>query len=388
MTNASRWLLLIWITLANSASAQSIHQSVQRDVGVGPDEHVVFVRSYGYPTQDGKTWNLLVSGRIWKGSGVLLGGASTSWLRATLGKARMLFVKDVRGRHLTIQVGGVSDDRRSRPSTLLGRQETIAVTSDEHGEFSGHMILSNDEVMRLSEQRGLRNWHITYGLAGSADKDSRSRIYLDRRSGISVVSDIDDTIKDSHIWSQTATIVHTLLPFKAIAGMADLYSAWSTSSDARFHYVSEGPDQMEKPIEHFLDSSGFPEGSVSLRVVSLKDKQTMQGWRGGNPCHFKIERISKILEDFPERQFCLIGDAGAGDKRALRWLASKYPDQVKWVFIRHLPRNVREDFIDPRRYETDYRCRESRPSVPRSLVYREFRTPSELAGLLPTVRHF
>ena len=382
-----RLFLPIWIALAGFGDAQSpLQQSVQHDIGLEPDEHVVFVRSYGYPIEDGKTWRLLVAGRIWKGHGVWLGGASASWLRATLGKARMLFVKDVRGRQLTIQVGGMPDDSQSRPVLSLGKQKTVAVTSDEHGEFTGHITLSNNEVIRLSEQRGQANWHITYGLAGSVDKDSRSRIYLCRPSGISVVSDIDDTIKDSHIWSQTATIVHTLLPFKAVSGMANLYSGWSTNSDARFHYVSEGPDQMEKPIEHFLDSSGFPEGSVALQVVSLKDKKTMHDWRGGNPCHYKIERIGKILEDFPERRFCLIGDAGAGDKRALRWLASKYPDRVKWVFIRHLPKNVREDFIDPKRYETDCRCRESQPPVPSSLVYREFRSPSELAGLLPTVK--
>ena len=378
---------LIWFCLAASIRAQSVHQSVQPGVGLGLDEHVVFVRSYGYPIEGGKMWNLQVAGRIWNGNRLWMGAAGSSWVRAALGKAGILFIKDVRGRHLTIQLGGMSDDNEARHlANSSGRQQTIAVTSDEHGEFSGHMTLSNDEVVRLSDQRGKPNWHITYGLAGNVDEDGRSRIYLCQRSGISVVADIDDTIKDTHVWSETATVLHTLLPFKAVRGMSDLLSAWSRNSDARFHYVSEGPDQMEKPIERFLDSSGFPEGSVALQVVSLKDKKTMHDWRSGNPCHYKIERISRILEDFPERRFCLIGDAGAGDKRALRWLANKYPDRVKWVFIRHLPKNIKEDFIDPKRYETDCRCRESRPPVPSSVVYREFRAPTELAELLPAVK--
>ena len=101
-----RLFLPIWIALAGFGDAQSpLQQSVQHDIGLEPDEHVVFVRSYGYLIEDGKTWRLLVAGRIWKGHGVWLGGASASWLRATLGKARMLFVKDVRGRQLAVDQG-------------------------------------------------------------------------------------------------------------------------------------------------------------------------------------------------------------------------------------------------------------------------------------------
>ncbi len=102
------------------------------------------------------------------------------------------------------------------------------------------------------------------------------------------------------------------------------------------------PTRWKSPWKRFLDAAGFPEGSLDLRAVSLKDKKSAQDWRGGNPCPYKIVKVGKILRDFPQRRFCLIGDAGEGDKRALLWLANKYPDQVKWVFIRHLPKNVKE----------------------------------------------
>ena len=296
-----------------------------------------------------------------------------------MAKAGVLFAQDVNGRHLSIQLGGFSDDKTaSGPPTPNGKQRTVSVTSDTHGEFTGHVELSNEEVTKVSEHRGRPDWHITYGLAGSTDKDSRDRIYLCSQSGISVVSDIDDTIKDTHVWSKSAAVVNTLSPFKAIPGMAALYSTWSRNAGASFHYVSGGPDQMEKTMEAFLDAAGFPEGSLDLRAVSLKDKKNAQDWRGGNPCHYKIVKVGKILRDFPNRRFCLVGDAGEGDKRALLWLANKYPDRVKWVFIRHLPQNVREDFVDPKRYEDDDRCLQSDPPVPPSVVYREFSSPEGL----------
>ncbi len=40
-------LFLVWVCLAAPAYAQETQQSVQRNVGLGRDEHVVFVRSYG-----------------------------------------------------------------------------------------------------------------------------------------------------------------------------------------------------------------------------------------------------------------------------------------------------------------------------------------------------
>ena len=372
-------LCLVSLCLVTKAIGQKVDQSAQQDVGLGKDEHVVFIRSYGRPVHDGTSWDLLVAGRIWKGNQFWMVGAGSSWIRSALGKAGILFVQDVTGRHLTIQVGGFADNKAStQPPNSTGKQRTIAVTSDTHGEFTGHVELSNEEVQRLSEERGKPNWHITYGLAGSLDKDSRDRIYLCTESGISVVSDIDDTIKDTHVWDKTSTVLHTLSTFKAIPGMAELFTAWSRDSGAFFHYVSGGPDQMEKPMESFLDAAGFPEGSLDLRAVSLKDKKSAQDWRGGNSCQYKIEKIGKIIRAFPHRYFCLVGDAGEGDKRALRWLANKYPDRVKWVFIRHLPKNIKEDFVDPKRYENDPRCVESSPSIPKSVIYAEFNSPQEL----------
>ena len=317
-------MFVAWLCLADWAHAQKVDQSVQPNVGLRRDEHVVFVRSYGRLIDDGTRWDLQVAGRIWKGNRLWMAGAGTSWARGALGKAGILFVQDVNGRQLSIQLGGFSDDATtsSLPPNSKGKRRTVSVTSDAHGEFTGHVELSTEEVRKVSEDRGQPNWHITYGLAGSVDKDSRDRIYLCKGPGISVVSDIDDTIKDTHVWSKMAVVLHTLSPFKAVPGMAALFSTWSLKSGACFHYVSGGPDQMEKPLESFLDSSGFPEGSLDLRAVSLKDKKTTQDWRGGNPCHYKIVKIGKILRDFPSRRFCLVGDAGEGDKRALLWLAA------------------------------------------------------------------
>ena len=380
----TRPLLLVWFLFTAAAPAQNTHQSIQSETGLGPGEHVVFFRSYGYPLPHGRQWNFEITGRIWKGNSLVIGTARSSWIRTILAKAGIFFVKDVKGQHLNIQLGGLADTGGTLGGArLIGKPRSVTISSDEHGEFLGHIQVSNEDVFRLSERNGKPDWRVTYGLVGSRDQDSRGRIYLCRDSGISVVSDIDDTIKDTHVWSQTATVFRTLFPFKAVAGMSDLFSDWSLHSGACFHYVGSGPDQMEEPIQRFLDFSGFPEGSVDLRVVSLKDRKTTRDWVKGNPCHYKIVRITKILDDFPNRRFCLIGDAGEGDKRALLWLAKQYPDRVKWVFIRHLPRNIKEDFVDPERYADDCRCLNPNPPVPRSVSYQEFYSPTELVGLLP-----
>ena len=72
MRRASQ-LFLVWLCLAGSTRAQETQQSVQRDVGLGRDEHVVFVRSYGRPIDGGNRWDLRVAGRIWKGNHLRFG---------------------------------------------------------------------------------------------------------------------------------------------------------------------------------------------------------------------------------------------------------------------------------------------------------------------------
>lgn len=72
----------------------------------------------------------------------------------------------------------------------------------------------------------------------------RSTIYLLAPIGLSVVSDIDDTIKVSNVSRKHLLLKHTFYNgFKPVEGMSELYNKWR-AQNCQFHYVSASPWQL------------------------------------------------------------------------------------------------------------------------------------------------
>ncbi len=74
-------------------------------------------------------------------------------------------------------------------------------------------------------------------------------------SKISIISDIDDTIKITNVTSAMAMIRNTFSPFSAVPKMAELYKRWSPK--AKFHYVSSSPFQLYSQLEKFIKAEGW-----------------------------------------------------------------------------------------------------------------------------------
>jgi uncharacterized protein DUF2183 len=156
--------------------------------------------------------------------------------------------------------------------------------------------------------------------------------------GLSVISDIDDTIRVSHVRERTALLRGTFVePFRAVQGMADLYRAWSHSG-AQFHYLSATPWQLYVPIAAFLDAHSFPKGSFHLRDFRWRDRSLFSVLR--SPDRYKLRNIEPLLQQLPRRRFVLIGDSGQQDPEVFGDLARRYPRQICRIFIRDVGRST------------------------------------------------
>jgi hypothetical protein len=197
---------------------------------------------------------------------------------------------------------------------------------------------------------------------------TRGQACLLGRTGLSVISDIDDTLKHSHVACKRTLLTNTFLrPFETIPGMAPLFREWSAAG-AAFHYVSSSPWQLYEHLAAHLDEEGFPLGSFHLRPFRLRDhllRRMLMMRRAG-----KLGVIRSIMKTFPQRRFLLVGDSGERDPEIYGALARRYARQVAGIFIRDLgaDRDVR------RRYERAFR------GVDSSLV-RMFTAPEELADV-------
>ncbi|MGE4071017.1 MAG: App1 family protein [Lysobacterales bacterium] len=152
--------------------------------------------------------------------------------------------------------------------------------------------------------------------------------------GLSVISDIDDTIKVSEVGDRRQMLLNTFVhEFAAVPGMAAQYQQLAQESHARFHYVSSSPIQLYSPLAQFLDDQGFPRGSVHLREST---SFTSLIPRKGDSSAHKRGAIGQLLSDFPDRRFLLIGDSGESDPEIYGEIAREHRDQVLGIRIRQV----------------------------------------------------
>src|SRR5205807_10385096 len=140
------------------------------------------------------------------------------------------------------------------------------------------------------------------------------------QTGISVISDIDDTIKISDVRDRKELLRNTFCrPYCPVPGMAQRYRSWDKSADARFHYVSASPWQLYIPLAAFIRSNGFPEGTFQLKLFRWKDQTFFDLFR--SPEKYKMTAIKPLFERFPHRKFVLVGDSGEKDPETYAALA-------------------------------------------------------------------
>jgi hypothetical protein len=221
------------------------------------------------------------------------------------------------------------DSQRHRTLDLdVGGTRVVLPTTNAAGRASSEA--------NVASMLSCSGW-IEFSLAASAVPAHADvgRALLVPDTGVSVVSDIDDTIKDSKVRLRRELLLNTFVrEFRAVEGMPARYRALAGELPAvAFHYVSAGPIQLAEPLQAFIDEAGFPAGSLHLRE-STAWSHVFAG-RQATRAH-KLAAISRILADFPRRQFVLVGDSAEADPEVYGEIARRHARQVIAIRIRNL----------------------------------------------------
>jgi len=151
--------------------------------------------------------------------------------------------------------------------------------------------------------------------------------------GVSVVSDIDDTIKISHVRDRSELLANTFLkPFAEAPGMAAAYRRLAAAGDTAFHYVSASPWQLYPDLRRFMDAAGFPLGSFHLKTFRVKDRTFFNMFKSST--ELKPPAINDLLAAYPQRAFILIGDSGESDPEIYGDIARAHPGRIRHIYIR------------------------------------------------------
>jgi len=239
---------------------------------------------------------------------------------------------------------GFSDDSRSQQSVTIQFD-----TDDEHYRFQPSDLngliettikLREDTASKLLAQQESRDGWLQFNVV-SEGHGGKGRIKLIPRRGLSVVSDIDDTIKVTEVPAAKEIVLKNTFCRDFIA-LGDMGGRYRDLGDASFHYVSGGPWQLYEPLSKFLAEAGFPVGTFHLNYFPknflAEDTRSLLidsicGSLGRTYDH-KVEQITRLLERFPEREFILVGDSGELDIEVYRRIHQMFGARVREIWIR------------------------------------------------------
>lgn len=219
----------------------------------------------------------------------------------------------------------------------LGPHRLEAGTSDRSGHFEASFDLDADFVAAIAQGGPECRW-LSYEVVADEEADesppATGRIHLVDEQGVSVISDIDDTVKVSNVADRRELLRNTLLrEFIPVAGMPEAYCRWQQAG-AAFHYVSASPWQLSNCLCAFLGAAGLPSGSMHLKLFRLKDTTPLGRLTARK--RSKRRAIEQIMDDFPGRRFVLVGDSGERDPEVYAAVARRRPEQVSGVLIRRV----------------------------------------------------
>ncbi len=336
-------------------------------------DRVVLYPTCGYFDSNSQTWRIEIRGTVYEEGAI-------SWRKQLLlrvlqrvakvqpdesqqaifeSRIREFIAPTERGKRLVVRVGD--------------HVYPIRKKTKRNGRFVGNVRIPRAQVEGLR-----RDGHLTDGWLKlrietpyGDDRGFLGRAQLIEAKGISIISDIDDTIKVTDVHSRRALLDNTFLrEFRAIDGMAEIFQQWE-SQGAAFHFVSSSPWPLYSPLEEFLQATGFPGGTFHLRSFRLHQhmlRRLLLIRRRG-----KMTSMHVIMKRFPQRQFVLVGDSGERDPELYGMLARKYPTQVVGIYIRNLAALPM----------SDERCRKVFRDIPsdRCLIFRDI---DELPRQLPS----
>ncbi|KAL8886309.1 MAG: hypothetical protein Q9215_005959 [Flavoplaca cf. flavocitrina] len=169
-------------------------------------------------------------------------------------------------------------------------------------------------------------------------------IHITEPQGVSLITDVDDTIKHSAIGAGAREVFRNVfirdLGDLRIDGVKEWYTKM-TSMGVKLHYVSNMPWQLFPVLMSFLSGAGLPKGSFHLKHYTGMLQGIFEP-----VAERKKGTLERILSDFPSRRFILVGDSGEADLELYTELVQANPGRILGVFIRDVTTTTTQGFFD------------------------------------------
>lgn len=154
-----------------------------------------------------------------------------------------------------------------------------------------------------------------------------------RRAKYLVISDIDDTIlvsKSSRFFSKLWLMLFRQTSKRNFVEETEQAYRKLMATAVNFVYVSASEYNLFSIISNFIVHHDLPVGPVLLRPFQHW-KNLLKPRERGN---YKVKRIRRLVNHFPDTQFVLFGDDSQHDPGVFAEIAAEYPAQIRAIFLR------------------------------------------------------
>jgi phosphatidate phosphatase APP1 len=147
---------------------------------------------------------------------------------------------------------------------------------------------------------------------------------------LAVISDIDDTVVNTHVTDKKKLAATVLLKNAAqlepVEGAARNYAGALSAGASGIFYLSGSPQNFYPRLRAFLDQNAFPRGPLLLKNLGDDALLKQQGYKGA--------RIDELFARFPNMRAILVGDSGEKDPEIYKEAKAKHGDRVVAIVIR------------------------------------------------------
>lgn len=277
-------------------------------------------RSYGNAAR------VLVRGRAMEDEGVRSPGETDSTWRNLLNSYRRIESDPLPGARVRARVG----------------DSTTELQADDEGFFSGWIELR--DPVETADGWVPVELELLHPLPapGAVVRSSAHALLAPPTARYLVVSDMDDTVLQSHVTSLVQAFrtvllgnARTRLPFPGVAAFYRALHGGVTGKERNpIFYVSGSPWNLYDLLIDFLEHQGIPTGPLTLRDWDVE----LRALRGEHLHGFKDGAIREIMATYPTLPVILVGDSSQRDPEIYRDVVREFPERVLAVYIRDVKR--------------------------------------------------
>lgn len=302
-----------------------------------PDENLVFFDTAAAVDSAPNAWQIPLHAWVYEPEDSLIRKRA---IAEVLDRAYGLRVTDATRENFARRINlFLVDNERNKDIVVRVAGQLATLPPTQPNGHTYHSITLNQQAAAAASTDGV----ITFSADLKAPDKRRfeGRVHLVEPEGISVISDIDDTVKVTHVTDKARMFESTFYrDFEAVPGMAQVYRAWAERG-AVIHFVSSSPWQLYQPLTEFLRAEGFPFVTLSLKHVRFKDSSFFDLFKSGEET--KPRQIEPLLSAYPARKFILVGDSGEQDPETYSDVYRRWPNQILRIYIRNVTGARRDD---------------------------------------------